>query len=687
MLRNRKDVPPWIEGLHLSEQSVDTQQFWDEETNRIMHGMTVDGVKISPWLYFHINHWKMFVDRLDNYGNIVRVPSLPDLRDNEWMFNEMVQKAESERKGLIIFGSRRIGKSCFISSYEGHSSIIRYGSDNVVVGGSDNDLKNITEYLDFALTNIHPFLRYDRTGTDWSKGVEFGTRKVDSTKEVFSRILVRNVNQGKASGAQSASGTTGTTLIFDEIGKYPVKVPFAAAKHSLSTPYGWRTCPILVGTSGEITLVRDAMDLFLNPGLYNLSGMDWELLERHCEHPTWVRKPCGHFMPGQMSLDEHCGTKTKTTLDKYLDVESRDLSKIQILVTNWEHATENLNAYLEELRKKDTGMYNIERMFLPRDTEDCFLSTSDNPYPVADAVAHRESLVSSGNTGKAVDVYLKPDGTMGYAFSMKEPVTKFPYEGGVSDTPVLMFEDPPERTRFDYRYVSGLDFYKTNVSGGSSLGAFYVFKRMTDIKDPFANRIVASFCGRPAMMDRYHRTCEALQEGYGCECLMEGIDIAYEQYLRGRNKDYRLLASGEDIIKKDVNKRASYIYKYGLTPTLTNKEYIMKLSELYCWEETGEREIAMPDGTVRVKKILGVERIPDIYLLDEIIHYKPGKNVDRLVAFGHALALARYYDSMKWMPKSEEEYRREEAARTGKRETPNRISTFGNANMKVSAFK
>ncbi len=50
--------------------------------------------------------------------------------------------------------------------------------------------------------------------------------------------------------------------------------------------------------------------------------------------------------------------------------------------------------------------------------------------------------------------------------------------------------------------------------------------------------------------------------------------------------------------------------------------------------------------------VKGIELIDDIALLDEIIQYKPGLNVDRIIAFGHALVLARYFDDNNYMPKS-----------------------------------
>ena len=38
--------------------------------------------------------------------------------------------------------------------------------------------------------------------------------------------------------------------------------------------------------------------------------------------------------------------------------------------------------------------------------------------------------------------------------------------------------------------------------------------------------------------------------------------------------------------------------------------------------------------------------------MEEIIAFGHGVNTDRIIAFGHALLLARYYDDMNYMPES-----------------------------------
>jgi hypothetical protein len=326
-------------------------------------------------------------------------------------------------------------------------------------------------------------------------------------------------------------------------------------------------------------------------------------------------------------------------------------------------------------------------MYMPLDVEDMFISAKDNPIQAPQALATRAVLVERGETGKCVELYRKQDGMVGYKFSDKRPVEKFPFPGGTVDAPVLMFADPPNDSRmlFDSSHVSGLDFYKTRESSTSSLGAFYVYKRVVDIKDTWAGRIVASYVSRPSTMENHHRTCELLQEAYGCVCLMEGIDIAYESYLSRKNKDMKLLASGNELAQKNINSKAMFKNKFGLPATGFYNEYIMRLVVDYAWSEFGEKEVSNASSAKTTRKVLGVEMIPDIYLLDEIIHFRHGLNVDRIVAFGHALALARYYDSCNYVPKTQEQIDREEDTRNSQTGTKHRHGVFGS--MRVSAYK
>lgn len=524
------------------------------------------------------------------------------------------------------------------------------GLSHSVVGFSDSDLSNIGEYCEYGLDHVHPFFRINRTKTDWSSGVTLGKRMSNGVRDVHAIISIANINMGRKTSTQKTAGLTPATAIFDEVGKGPIKKPYTAAMPSYDTPYGWRLSPILAGTGGEVELSKDAQEMFSDPDTYNLLVMDWDILNRRAmKGKTWKERKWAMFVPGQMA---NSGVKRTIGLGDYLGKpDDKKLNKIKIDATDFEASTNKLNEERKKLSTKDRVAYTSHTMFYPFTIDDCFLSSSQNLFPVEYAIKHKNDLLESGQySGMLCDVFLESGNKLGTTKSNKQ-LAGFPFSGGVIDAPVQIFEMPQSNRFDDFIYVSGSDPYKQAKSDTPSLGAFYVFKRRVGIRDPYAYRIVASYVSRPSSIDQFCRTCEVLQKGYGAICLMENADQMYEQYLNrksGMPASFFLFA-GEAIANKYVKAGSRQNSKLGLYPTPGNQNLLFSCVVDYCWQDF---VIGYDDQTGLDITVKGIELIDDITLLDEIIQYKPGLNVDRIIAFGHALVLARYFDDNNYMPKS-----------------------------------
>lgn len=524
------------------------------------------------------------------------------------------------------------------------------GLSHSVVGFSDNDLSYIGEYCEYGMDHVHPFFRVNRTKTDWGSGVVLGKRMSNGILDVHATISIANINMGRKTSTQKTAGLTPYTAIFDEVGKGPIKKPYTAAMPSYDTPYGWRLSPILAGTGGEVELSKDAQEMFSDPETYNLLVMDWDILNRRAmKSKTWKERKWAMFVPGQMSIS---GVKKTIGLGDYLGKpDDKKLNKIKIDATDFEASTNKLNEERKKLSTKDRVAYTSHTMFYPFTIDDCFLSSSQNLFPVEYAIKHKNDLLESGQySGMLCDVFLESGNKLGTTKSNKQ-LAGFPFSGGVIDAPVQIFEMPQSNRFDDYVYVAGLDGYKQAKSDTASLGTFYIFKRRVGIRDPYAYRIVVSYAARPSSIDQFCRTCEVLQKGYGAICLMENADQMYEQYLNrksGMPASFFLFA-GEAIANKYVKAGSRQNSKLGLYPTPGNQNLLFSCVVDYCWQDF---VIGYDDSTGLDITVKGIELIDDIALLDEIIQYKPGLNVDRIIAFGHALVLARYFDDNNYMPKS-----------------------------------
>lgn len=524
------------------------------------------------------------------------------------------------------------------------------GLSHSVVGFSDSDLSNIGEYCEYGLDHVHPFFRINRTKTDWSSGVTLGKRMSNGVRDVHAIISIANINMGRKTSTQKTAGLTPATAIFDEVGKGPIKKPYTAAMPSYDTPYGWRLSPILAGTGGEVELSKDAQEMFSDPDTYNLLVMDWDILNRRAmKGKTWKERKWAMFVPGQMA---NSGVKRTIGLGDYLGKsDDKKLNKIKIDATDFEASTNKLNEERKKLSTKDRVAYTSHTMFYPFTIDDCFLSSSQNLFPVEYAIKHKNDLLESGQySGMLCDVFLESGNKLGTTKSNKQ-LAGFPFNGGILDAPVQIFEMPQSNNFSDYVYVAGMDAYKQAKSETASLGTFYIFKRRVGIRDPYAYRIVVSYAARPSSIDQFCRTCEVLQKGYGAICLMENADQMYEQYLNrksGMPASFFLFA-GEAIANKYVKAGSRQNSKLGLYPTPGNQNLLFSCVVDYCWQDF---VIGYDDQTGLDITVKGIELIDDIALLDEIIQYKPGLNVDRIIAFGHALVLARYFDDNNYMPKS-----------------------------------
>lgn len=585
-------------------------------------------------MYISKTHNRLMISDIDYYGKYKATCIEVDNKSHQFLTTNFVVSHNTT----------------IMSSLLQMNATMTIGLSHSVVGFSDSDLSNIGEYCEYGLDHVHPFFRINRTKTDWSSGVTLGKRMSNGVRDVHAIISIANINMGRKTSTQKTAGLTPATAIFDEVGKGPIKKPYTAAMPSYDTPYGWRLSPILAGTGGEVELSKDAQEMFSDPDTYNLLVMDWDILNRRAmKGKTWKERKWAMFIPGQMA---NSGVKRTIGLGHYLDKpDDKKLNKIKIDATDFEASTNKLNEERKKLSTKDRVAYTSHTMFYPFTIDDCFLSSSQNLFPVEYAIKHKNDLLESGQySGMLCDVFLESGNKLGTTKSNKQ-LAGFPFSGGVIDAPVQIFEMPQSNRFDDYVYVAGLDGYKQAKSDTASLGTFYIFKRRVGIRDPYAYRIVVSYAARPSSIDQFCRTCEVLQKGYGAICLMENADQMYEQYLNrksGMPASFFLFA-GEAIANKYVKAGSRQNSKLGLYPTPGNQNLLFSCVVDYCWQDF---VVGYDDQTGLDITVKGIELIDDIALLDEIIQYKPGLNVDRIIAFGHALVLARYFDDNNYMPKS-----------------------------------
>ena len=251
-LINIENPPVWDIDKHYWEQEPTTLQFYVDEFKKCKYGIVIDGVKILPELYFHVNVFKAPIPTLytnPNTGEVEfkDIEQNPPLRDNEWfMIQDCYQMAKKTSKMLFIAATRRAAKTTYNASHLTHG--ITIGKNKLVcAGGSSTDLGHVRDALLTHFQNVNPAFRIDRLGTDWEKGVVFGIKDKENKDITNSILKIANLDAGGNKKSEILAGFTPDAFILDEIMKIPFKSQLEGFKPALDSPHGKRCVALLTG--------------------------------------------------------------------------------------------------------------------------------------------------------------------------------------------------------------------------------------------------------------------------------------------------------------------------------------------------------------------------------------------------------------------------------------------------------
>lgn len=616
------------------EDSQEYKDLIDQEVARCTGGVFIDGIYFSGWLYWHLNHWWIRIDDVDEYGNDIRIECLPELRDNEWIRAEHLEVCKVERKGYIEVGGRQGGKSEMEASYFGMNATLFKNTQNVIVCGNDNDLSLLKDKVDFGMKKLWKGIKIPQLDKTWTKNqIRLGYKSPDGEDQIWSYIVIRNARDGI--NTEAAAGTTAKSFIMDEVGKYAFGSTFAAAAPAFKGKNGWRAVPILVGTGGAFDHGKDAESFFYNPDANNFAS--------RVEEGTG--RKTGLFLSGIYRQD----CKEKQSLASWLEQENgisisknSDLHNIIINVANKEKARQVIIAEREAKKlNPDRTLYLKEIMYYPFTTEECFLSSQENMFDVEAAKRQKQKLVNQERTGTPV-ILFNNEGSITHEFTDKLPISNFPLKQTDSkDAPVVIYEFPVSNPPYGL-YVAGVDPYRQGKSAySSSLGAVYVYKRMHAITgEKYQDMFVASYCARPDKKETWEEQARFLIKYYNARTLCENDEISFIDYMISKGDSHYLERQPQwltEIVPNTTVRREFGIHRSAEKIRTFLHGCIKKYMEESIYKETDD------DGNT-IKEVLGISKILDPVLLEEIIQFNDDLNTDRLIAAELAIALAMKLD-------------------------------------------
>ena len=617
---NQKRIP--------DKDSQECKPFFDFHRELCLNGAMMGGVYINPFLYWHLNIWHTEVDVIDERGRIAQKYANPFLRDNEWLVTNEIDRAQQEKRGLVILGIRRFAKSVLEASYIAWGATFDENSQNIIAGLNAPDIKLITDKIDKGLNFIPEYWRWQRIEDNWKNQVTLGIKTKSGERIPFSSILIRNLDEGN--NEEAIAGTKPRKLIIDEIGKGNFLRGLQAAIPGFTTPYGWGCSPILTGTGGDMKKFMDAKSLMFDVDNFNF------LTYNNSKDDKRVH---GLFISHKYRME----AKEDSTLGAYLNEPSTsDLHNVKMLVSDEEKATQITNDNLERLKKAgDRIAYLKEKMYYPQEVDDIFLNEDTNIFDIDSAKRQKIRLLNQERTGTPV-VLFNDGEKIAHEFTDKLPISNFPLKNSdLKEAPIVIYEFPVENPPYGL-YVAGVDPYRQGKSAySSSLGSVYIYKRMHEISgEKYQDMFVASYCARPDKKETWEEQARLLIKYYNARTLCENDDISFIEYMKAKG-DAHYLERQPDWLKEIVP-NTTVKRDYGIHRS--SQKIIDYLHT--CLKKYMEAPIFVEknDAGEVIREVLGVSKIFDPVLLEEIIQYNDQGNFDRIIAAELAIAQALKMD-------------------------------------------
>jgi hypothetical protein len=610
------------------KESEEYRPFFNYHKELCLNGAMMDGVYINPFLYWHLNFWNTEVDVIDERGRISQKYANPYLRDNEWVITNEIDRAQIEKKGLVILGIRRLAKSVIESSYIGWGATFDENSQNIIAGLNAPDIKLITDKIDKGLNFLPEAWRWQRIEDNWKNQVSLGIKTKAGERIPFSQILIRNLDDGN--NEEAIAGTKPRKLIIDEIGKGNFLRGLQAAIPGFTTPFGWGCSPILTGTGGDMKKFMDAKSLMFDVENFNFLTYNNEKDDKRVH---------GLFISYKYRME----SKEDSSLGAFLNKPATsELHNVKMLVSNEEKAKEITTNNLERLKKAgDRLAYLKEKMYYPLEVDDIFLNEDTNIFDIEAAKRQKTRLLNQERTG--VPVILFHDGEkIVHEFTDKQPITNFPLKNSdLKDAPIVIYEFPMENPPYGL-YVAGVDPYRQGKSEySSSLGAVYIYKRMHELTgEKYQDMFVASYCARPDKKETWEEQARLLIKYFNARTLCENDDISFIEYMKAKGDAHYLEKQPGwlmEVVPNTTVKR-----EYGVHRSADKiRDYLHNCLKKYMEEVIYKETDA--NGDV-IREMIGVTKIFDPVLLEEIIQYNDVSNFDRIIAAELAIAQAMKMD-------------------------------------------
>ena len=619
-------------------------KYWDTEKEKCKKGVIYKSDTKNWYItrdyYMWLNFLPIFNKETQRYG-------FADIRDAQYHMALYEILAELDYKHCAILKKRQIASSYFhcgklinqIWFEEGVT--LKMGASLKDYINEKGSWKFLNEYESFLNKHTAWYRPMNPNKTMfWQQKIEIANFVGGQKRKT--EIGLKGVIQAMSFEKSPTTGVGGPTKYFfhEEAGIAPrMNQTYEYLRPALRSGMITTGTFIAAGSVGDLSQCEPLKKLIMHPEANDIYAVPSTLIDDKGTIGT-----TGLFIPEQWSMPPF--------VDKYGNSQVKE-------------ALEALDEQFATWKKQlDPQEYQLRISQHPRNVKEAFDFRTVSLFPSHLVTAQMQRIEEKEYAYEFLDIHRDAKGEVEVEVTSKLPITEFPITKNTEDkTGVLVVWERPEKdAEFGTYYASVDPVGEGKTTTSESLCSIYVYKRPVEVTrnngseiQTFieADKIVAAWCGRFDDINKTHERLELIIEWYNAWTIVENNISQFINYMIYRKKQKYLVPRSQILFLKDIGANANVYQDYGWRNTGTLfKSHMLSYAIEFLKEELDSNVKA--DGTI-VKTTYGIERIPDPMLLKEMMAYRDGVNVDRLVSFAALVAFAKVQQANRGYKKRYEE--------------------------------
>lgn len=603
-------------------KSKDFRRYWDTEKDKCRKGAIFTNGKKTWYLprdyYMWLNFLQIYNKEINGFG-------FAKVRDVQYHMALYELRAELYYKHCPILKKRQIASSYYHVGKLINAFWFEKGAV-LKIGASREDYINLkgswrflNEYRDF----LHTYTQWYRPCTpdkvlNWQQRIETttpdGKKSYKGNKSIFTGTSFEKTADAGVGGP--------CTYFFHEEGGIAPKADrtWFFIKPALLSGMVTTGMFVIAGSVGELDKCEPLKEMIMRP------GTDFMSVTHNLMDENWTEGTTGLFIPEQWSMPPYIDEYGNSLVEKALEA-------IQEERIRWR------KEYTPEHYRYEVSQHpiNIKEAFDFR-TESVF-----PPHLVQKKIAEIENKEINF---EYLDIYRDPTSNKPVFKDSRRIPLSYPTEKRAEDKrgSIIVHERPPVDPAWG-EYIASCDPVgegKTTTS--ESLFCIQIYKMPTEktiIDDQGAksriegDKIVASWTGRYDDINETHEQALLLIEMYNAWTLVEANVSLFIMYMMDKKKQKYLVPKDQIIFLKELSSNQMSYQTYGWKNTGKIFENHLLSYAIEFTKEVLDQEV-LHEGILRT--IYGISRVNDRWLLEEMLKYREGENVDRLVSFAALIA-------------------------------------------------